>query len=258
MERDRRTKHMHTTILILAPFVFLAFSAEAAFGFGATVLFITLSSNFYPIAELVPIAVPFNILIGSYICTRYYKAIRFGLFFKRILPLMGCGICIGLLLYPLIKETNLKRLLGLLVSIYAARELILEFRPQNTPKRELSTFWSNFWFVLAGLTHAFYATGGPLLIYVVGRLGLTKSEFRATMLLVWSLFNTFLSAVFLINGRMNAESLKVTAGLLPVLGIGILIGEWVHDRVSERIFRRLIFALLLFSGVVLIFGSSPN
>ena len=242
---------MTTILLILSPFVFLAFSAEAAIGFGATVIFITLGSNFYTIAQLVPITVPFNILIGGYICTRYRRSINFSLFFKRILPLMGGGICIGLLLYPILGKIDLKRLFGLLVTIYAGRELFIELRPQLRIGRQLSPFWSTFWIVLAGITHATYATGGPMLVYVVGRLGLGKAQFRATMLLVWCLFNTFLSMVFLINGRMGAESLKLTAGLLPALAVGILFGEWVHDKVSEKIFRRLIFCLLLFSGVML-------
>jgi uncharacterized membrane protein YfcA len=244
---------MLTTLLLLAPFVFLAFSAEAAIGFGATVIFITLGSNFYPIAQLVPITVPFNILIGGYLCTRYRHAIDFGLLFKRILPLMGGGICIGLMLYPVLREVDLKRLFGLLVSIYAARELYLALRPPETPHGQLPAFWSTFWFILAGITHATYATGGPMLVYVVGRLGLSKAVFRATMLLVWCLFNTVLSMVFLFNGRMGVNSLKITAGLLPALAIGIIFGEYIHDKVSEEIFRRLIFGLLLFSGIVLLF-----
>jgi uncharacterized membrane protein YfcA len=243
---------MLIVIATLAPIVFLAFSAEAAIGFGATVIFITLGSNFYPIAKLVPVTVPFNILIGCYICTRYRRAIHFPLFLKRVLPLMGGGICIGLLLFPMLKEMNLKRLFGLLVTVYAARELIIDLRPKPAQKRELSGFWSTFWLVLAGITHSVYATGGPMLVYVVGRLGLTKAEFRATMCMVWGLFNTFLTAVFLANGRMGMGSLKITAGLLPALALGIIAGEWIHGRVSEKIFRRLIFSLLLFSGMVLV------
>jgi uncharacterized membrane protein YfcA len=244
---------MLTTLLLLSPFVFLAFGAEAAIGFGATVIFITLASNFYPIAHLVPITVPFNIIIGSYICTRYRHAIDLGLILKRILPLMGGGICIGLVLYPILKGIDLKRLFGLLVTVYAARELYIALRPPKSPHRRLSAFWSTFWFILAGITHATYATGGPMLVYVVGRLGLSKARFRATMLLVWFLFNTVLSIVFLFNGRMGAGTLKITAGLLPALALGIIFGEWIHDKVSEKIFRRLIFALLLFSGIALLF-----
>jgi len=39
---------------------------------------------------------------------------------------------------------------------------------------------------------------------------------------------------------------------LPVLPIGILLGEWLHGRIQERHFRVFIYALLLASGVKLL------
>jgi hypothetical protein len=41
----------------------------------------------------------------------------------------------------------------------------------------------------AGLVHGMYTTGGPLLVYALGREGLSKHVFRSTVTAVWLVFN---------------------------------------------------------------------
>ena len=57
---------------------------------------------------------------------------------------------------------------------------------------------------------------------------------------------------FSVNGRVNPVSLGVTAFLLPVLPVGILLGEWLHGRIQQRRFRMFIYGLPLASGVKLL------
>jgi len=64
--------------------------------------------------------------------------------------------------------------------------------------------------------------------------------------------NTVLIVVFLLNGRINPESLKLTACLIPVLPLGVLLGEWLHKRINEHVFRVFIYSLLLVSGLTLV------
>ena len=37
--------------------------------------------------------------------------------------------------------------------------------------------------------------------------------------------------------------------LLPVILIGILLGEWLHQRIDEYHFKIFVFAVLLFAGL---------
>ena len=164
---------------------------------------------------------------------------------------MGGGICIGLLLYPILGKIDLKRLFGLLVTIYAARELFIELRPQLRISRQLSPFWSTFWFVLAGIHPRHLCNRRPH-AGVRGGPSRTGQGSIPRHHACWSGACSHLSFHGFSDQRPHGgRKLKITAGLLPVLAVGILFGEWVHDKVSERIFRRLIFCLLLFSGVML-------
>lgn len=243
---------MSETVFFLLPIVFLAYATEATLGFGAMLITITLGSLVLSIESLVPVAVPFSIVISLYISGRYWRLIDGGLLLKQVLPFMLSGIFIGLIVYPIIQGAYLKRIFGLIVTAYAARELYFSL-PKNTAKqRRLSKLQSAFWLILAGVTHAIYATGGPMLVYVVGRIGLNKSVFRATLCTIWAVLNTFLTVTFIANGRIDKTSLTMTAILLPALFLGIFAGEWIHSRISEQRFRRIVFTVLLIVGLKLV------
>jgi uncharacterized membrane protein YfcA len=239
-------------LYILSPIILLAYTTEVLTGFGATLVAVTLGAHFYPVDRWVPVLVSLNIFVTGYVAFRYRTETAKALLLKSILPCMVTGLLLGLALFPLIKGIALKRLLGLMVTVFAARELFLLMRPARSGRRPLPAFQASLWQILAGVAHAFYATGGPPLVYAVSRLNLPRTVFRATMCTVWASMNTFLIVVFSLNGRINAETLSLTAWLIPVLPLGILLGEWLHKRINEHLFRVFIYSLLLISGLTLV------
>jgi uncharacterized protein len=239
-------------VYILSPIILLAYTTEVLTGFGATLVAVTLGAHFYPIDRWVPVLVSLNIFVTSYVAFRYRAKAARALLFKSILPCMAVGLFVGLALFPLLKGIALKKLLGLMVTAFSARELFLLMRTAPSGRRALTAFQATLWQIFAGVVHAFYATGGPPLVYAISRLNLPKSVFRATMCTVWASMNTFLIVVFSLNGRINPESLKLTACLIPVLPLGVLLGEWLHKRINEHVFRVFIYSLLLISGLTLV------
>ncbi len=244
---------MDTAVIYLVPIVFLAYATEAVTGFGAAVVAVTLGAHFYPIDELVPVLVLLNVWVTGYIAVRYRRDIAVPLLKKRVFPFMGIGIVLGLALFPLIRGLVLKELLGLFVVLFSGRELLLIVRTAQPRVGALSRAKSAVIQVFAGIMHALYTTGGPLLVYSLSRVNLPKGKFRATLCAVWAILNSFLILVFIVNGRINSDCLKSAAFLFPLLPLGILAGEWLHNRINEHYFRIFIFSLLLFSGGTLLF-----
>lgn len=243
---------MDPVIFILAPIVFVAYANEALTGFGAAVIAVTLGAHFYPLDQLVPVLVPLNVIVTGYISIRHRSNIDRDLLLKRIFPFMIAGLLIGVALFPFLQGMALKKLLGILVVLFAGRELVLLIGKFQNQGRPLSLSKAGIIQFVAGVVHAFYATGGPLLVYSVGRLELPKKVFRPTLCAVWATLNTILILVFVLKGRINAVSLEMTALLIPLLPAGILVGEWLHNRINEHHFRLLIYGLLLISGATLI------
>ena len=243
---------MDPVLLALAPIALLAYTTEALTGFGATLVAVTLGAHFYPIDRLVPVLVGLNVCVTGYIALRHRAHVATGLLFRRILPFMILGVVIGLALYPLVQGADLKRPLGAFVMVFAGRELALLAAKRQRTGRPLTPRRTAAWQVAAGIVQAFYATGGPLLVYSLSRLDLSKAVFRATLCTVWVTLNGFLVVAFALNGRINPASLELTAWLLPVVPLGILIGERLHGWVDERLFKLCIYGLLFISGLTLV------
>jgi uncharacterized membrane protein YfcA len=242
-----------TEILLLIPIIVLAYTTNAMIGFGAPLVAVTLGANFMPVDLLVPSLVPLSVIVPGIIAFRHRRYIHRDLLLKQIFPFMGSGLILGLLIYPLLKGINLKGLLGGFVVILSTRELIA-LRKSSASDAQTSKVATGCWQILAGITHAFYITGGPLLVYSVSRLELDKEVFRSTLCSVWVGLNILLVIVFALNGRLNTESIKITAPLIMVLPLGIVLGEWLHNRFNPTVFRAIIYGLLLCSGIKLLLG----
>ncbi len=239
-----------TLVAILAPIVLLAYTTEAFTGFGASVIAVTLGANVYPIEKLVPVIVLLNIIVSSYIGFRHHRHADKELLLKRILPNMSVGLAIGIVSFPYVRGEWLKWLLGAFVVLFALRQLYLlgTSEPGGPP---MSLLRASLFQVLAGITHAYFSTGGPPLVYSLGRMELPKQTFRATLSLVWWVFSVVLIVVFALTGRLDQQVLVLYAALIPMMPLGIWIGEYLHGRVNERWFRMFIYVLLLLSGIVL-------
>jgi uncharacterized membrane protein YfcA len=105
----------------------------------------------------------------------------------------------------------------------------------------------------AGVVHGLFSTGGPLLVWALGRTPIAKRAFRATLSTVWLLLGTALSSAYALRGHLDAASLTATAALLPVLGLALLLGDRLHHRLDESRFRRAVHALLLAAGLTSLF-----
>lgn len=88
----------------------------------------------------------------------------------------------------------------------------------------------------------------------MSRFGLDKASFRSTLCVVWLTLNAALTVAYASSGRIDGEALRRMAVLAPVMVLAIVAGEWGHARVDERRFRVFIYAVLLFSGAVLVRG----
>jgi uncharacterized membrane protein YfcA len=100
----------------------------------------------------------------------------------------------------------------------------------------------------AGVMHGMFSTGGPLLVWALGRSIASKRAFRATLSCVWLVLGSALTAAYAVNDRLDGGTLRATGALVPVLGVALAAGEWAHQRLDERRFRTLVYLLLLGAG----------
>ncbi len=244
---------MDGNLIWLAIIVLISYTTQAMSGFGSTILALTLGIHWYPIEVLLPVLVALDMVVNLYLVTRHYRHISRPHLFRSILPAMGFGLLAGIMAFQYIEGDLLKKLFGSLVIVLSMRELYRLLRKRHA-QIALSNLTAKTCIVAAGIVHGIYASGGPLLIYAVSRLNLSKSVFRSTLGAVWLIFSVILTASYLVAGKFTADSMRFILILLPMILIGILLGEWLHHRIDENRFKLFVFAVLFFAGLSICIG----
>lgn len=238
---------METHVIALFLIGLFANVVEAISGFGSTVISVTLGAHFFSIDRLIPALVPVNILLSLYLVTAHRQHIDKTLLIRHILPFMGAGALIGIAFFNILAGNFLKRMLGFLVVIFCVRELYKLWKKHPAPFIPL--YWSRFWILMGGVVHGIYASGGPLLVYALSGMALDKSKLRSTLSTVWLILNSILLLSYVFTGRINGETLQFSLIFLPALPLGIVLGEWLHERIDEYRFRIGVFVVLLGAGL---------
>lgn len=230
--------------------VLLAFTVEAALGFGATVVALSVGALLLPLESLLSVLVPLNLVVSTWIVAREWRLVDGRRLFLRVLPLMGLGLPLGMLALSTLAPTVAKAVFGAFVIALSLGELVRA--RGGVLARPPGAVASALLLALGGVVHGAFATGGPLVVYVLGRTLDDKGRFRATLSALWLLLNAVLVVAFALRGALSTETLLSSAKLLGFLAAGLVVGEALHRRVPAELFRRLVFGLLLVAGALLV------
>lgn len=243
-----------THFIILMLIVFIGNGIEAIAGFGSVVFALTIGALFYPIPWLITVLVTQNLLLSSYIVIRHRRHINRTELTRKILPFTGVGLVIGIIIFNSVQSETLRVAYGIFVLCFSAYELVRICREkEGSVAPMLSPLKSAMWLISGGMIQGIYASGGPLVVYYAGRTLRDKASFRSTLSSLWLVLNTFIFISLAATGKVTPETLKASGVLLlSVLG-GILVGEALHGRFNERMFRIFVYVMLIISGTALLF-----
>ncbi len=242
-----------TVTLVLTLLVAVGYGVQTTAGFGAGLILVTTGAQLVELPTLLALLLPLSLLQTSWVTARNRRSIDQTVLFRRILPFMGTGVVLGYLLAARLSGMAiLKQILGGFIILLALRELWMLHRGTKTKPGTAGI--STLAIFGAGIMHGIYTTGGPLLVYGLGRENLDRARFRATITVVWLILNVGLVATFAVEGRYTSAVLQQLAILSLGIPAGIIGGEHVFARVSERTFRWVVYGLLAVAGVPLTLG----
>lgn len=230
---------------IFAAVVLLSFTVGAFSGFGSVIIALAVASHFFPIEVMVPRLVALNVVLNGYLSIAHRGHVAWHVLLKELLPWMMVGCAIGVAASSFITGPLLEGLFGVLVVLLAASELYRLYKNRPRPPAPRT---QPFFVFLGGLVQGIYASGGPLVVYTLAKTSLDRFAMRSTLAVMWLVMNMALFVVFLINGRLNLGVLAEVLWLVPIVVIATVIGELLSARVNERVFRFVLFSLLLVSG----------
>lgn len=239
---------LETAQLILLTILFFAFFVGTVLGFGTTILTVTFSAQLLTLEEILPVIAPLNVALSLYLAIRHRQSIQWPLLLKRLLPAVGLGVPVGLALFNLRDAQWLRLGFGLFVVAIASLQL---FSPAAKSQRPMGKRASLGMLGLGGVMHGLFNTGGPLIVYVLGREIDDKGEFRSTLAALFSVLTLVLIVDYVAVGLVTASTAKLTGiAVVPVLA-GLLLGEIAHRKLDAVMFKRAVWGLLLLGGLIL-------
>jgi len=237
-------------VIVLGAVVALAFAVETALGFGATVIAIALGSLVLPIAEVTGPFLCLNLALSGWIAFQGRRSIRWRVLLTRVFPLAVLGMPAGAAFGALVDPEILRRVFGATVVVLALLELIR--LGQREPPRS-SLLVTNAALIGGGVVHGAFATGGPAIVWALGReLGEDKAALRSTLAVVWLVLNAAFLVIWAFRGLVTDTTVLEAAPLGLALLAGTIVGEIVFRRIAPARFRAAVFVVLLVAGVVLI------
>ncbi len=148
--------------------------------------------------------------------------------------------------------TPIKRFVGVIAVLFGlyivARETSLSWVREHKagPKTALAAG------VSAGFTSTIAHAAGPIVSLYIFSQGMGKTLFVGTVAWTFTLINLTKLPVYFYVGLIDLSVLKFDVWLIPLIPIGSYLGKWMHDKVSERLFNRVIMVLTILAGVQLI------
>ena len=228
---------------------FLAGFTQGVSGFGSALVAMPLLLLFID----VKIAVPLCMLNGLAITLILSFQLRSEIDWKKIMPLFfGClpGIVAGTLFLKGANNNVMKFLLGLLLLGYSAYALAV------SPKtRRMGKVWPVLAGFCTGVIGSAFSAGGPPTIIYTTLTGWRKDEIKATLSVFFFLTGILMAAAHALSGLTTiavVNYLKVT--VFFVTG-GVIAGSICYGRISQKVYIRLIFGLLIVMGCMMVVTS---
>lgn len=239
---------IHTEMYLLAALILLiAYFIRGVSGFGSGLIAVPLLAHFLPLTFVVPL-----ILVAD-----FSASILLGLHVRRharwdeirpLLPFGFIGVVAGTTLLINVPRTPLLITLGLLVLIFGVRSVL-----NLHGSRVIHRRWAVPAGLIGGTISGLFGTGGPpYVIYLNHRIH-KPAELRATFTGLFFLEGLWRIITFIVAGLFyDVALITATLAVLPLIALGLWLGNRVHVGLTPPQMQHLIGALLLVSGTSLL------
>ena len=233
-------------VIVFAPLIVVfAYSVFAITGFGSTLIAVPLLAHVLPLKVVIPMVVALDCVGSLRMGFRLRANVRKDEFLP-LLPFMVAGMVGGVFLLVGLSPDLLLGSLGVLIMLfgasYAAKRIIVKL-----PR------WSAAPIGLAGgVASSAFGIGGPLYVFFLTARGATPDQIRATMPVVFIFTSIARIALFAAAGLFTPEVLIGAALLLPVMMLGLYLGNRLHLNLPREQIIRVIGMLLVMSGLSLV------
>lgn len=230
--------------------IFGAYVVRGMSGFGAGLVATPLLAFLLPMVVVVPVTALVVFVLFVFLTIRDRDQVNWQEFKRLVVPTL-LGVLAGAYLFTVLDNRKLMVGLGWFLLAYSAYMMMVHW--VGMAQIKVSTRWA-FPLGFAGATAdtLFGGGGGTLVvIYMHGR-GVSKSEFRSTLAVLWFVEMIARISGYGISGYYTEHTILLVALMLPFMLAGTWLGERINKRISQETFSKVLAVMLGLSGISLL------
>ncbi len=239
---------METTSLIIftAAILFLSAFLRSAVGFGDALIAIPLLGMVMSLSTASPVVAFAGLVMSLAILAGNRERVDVQSAWRLVLASLA-GIPLGVLMLHSAPERMVKGLLGLILILYGLYNLLAPGMPHL--RRERYAFPFGF---IAGILGGAYNTSAPPVVIYGNLRRWSPAYFRATMQFYFVFTYSATIAGHGIAKLWTPRVFELFLWALPGIGLGVYLGAKLHRSIPVQVFNRVIFAILVLLGVLLL------
>lgn len=156
------------------------------------------------------------------------------------------GLTIGVYILSYSEPQFLKRVLGLLIMIYAIYSRL--------EKNRLSIFKNSEipFGLLGGFMSGLFAAGGPFYVISISNNLSSKKTIRATIIAVLAISNVGRIPLLIATNMFSLDIIFKAIWVLPFFFLSIYLGNKKYKKIQDTTFKEALSTILFFTGLVMI------
>ena len=172
---------------------------------------------------------------------------------RVLLPASLIGILVGTLLFEYMSAAVVRFIVGVVAITFTMHFWVNKRRANSIELTHYPRTYGLIGASVAGFTSFVAHSGGPPISMYLLRRPLDRTDFAATAIVFFAVVNYVKLVPYAWLGQLDTDNLATSAALVILAPIGVLIGAWLHKRVSDRFFFAFVYVLLFVVGLKLVY-----
>lgn len=239
--------------VLAVPVVLLFGISKGGFGGVAGMVGVPFLSFVMPLPKAAAILLPILCVMDLF-AIRVYRGQYSAPNLRILMPAGVVGVVAGALAFGALDERWLRVIVGAIAVAFALHWVLglALLRGRDPEAKSHGVLSGAFWGVVGGFTSTLAHAGAPPVAVYLLPQRLPPTIFVGTTVIVFMMYNYLKLIPYAWLGQLSADNLATSVLLLPLAPIGIKLGRWLRDKVNDVLFYRIVYGLLLITGLKLV------